>query len=294
MAKVALYGQKTSTSLEDIITPFLDYLMTNNIDYCIERHFLEIIQPLTTIDLSTCEVFSSYEDLDKSILFLFTFGGDGTILSATTIVGDSMIPLVGVNTGRLGFLATINKTVLLEQLNAFFSGNYNIIPRSLLKITRSDGVEIENNYAINEITVVRRETTSMITVDAYLNDEFLNSFWSDGLIISTPTGSTGYSLSCGGPIVHPSNENFIITPIAPHNLNVRPLIVSENSKIDLKIRSRANEYFLSLDSRNLALSTDVALRIEKAEFKVLIVESKDASYFTTLREKMLWGSDKRN
>lgn len=294
MAKVALYGQKTSTSLEDIITPFLDYLHENKIAYCIEKNFIEIIQPLTQTDLSTCEVFTDHDDLPNDLQFFFTFGGDGTILSATTIVGDSMIPIVGVNTGRLGFLATINKAVLLDQLSAFFNGQYNIIPRSLLKITRSDGVVIENNYAINEITVVRRETTSMITVDAYIDGEFLNSFWSDGLIISTPTGSTGYSLSCGGPIVHPSNENFIITPVAPHNLNVRPLIVSENSVIDLKIRSRANEYFLSMDSRNLALSTDVSLRLEKAEFKVLIVESEDANYFTTLRDKMLWGSDKRN
>ncbi len=179
-------------------------------------------------------------------------------------------------------------------MDSFFNDDYNIIPRTLLTVKRSDGVEIENNFAINEVTVVRRETTSMITVDAYLNNEFLNSFWSDGLIISTPTGSTGYSLSCGGPIVHPSNQNFVITPVAPHNLNVRPLIVSENEKIDLKIRSRANEYFLSLDSRNFPLTTDVELTIQKADFKILIVEAIDATYFTTLREKMLWGSDKRN
>ena len=215
-------------------------------------------------------------------------------MSTTTLVRDSNIPIVGVNTGRLGFLATINKSVLLEQLNNFFDGNYNIIPRSLIKIERKDGVEIEDNYAINEVTVVRRETTSMITIDAYLDNEFLNSFWSDGLIISTPTGSTGYNLSCGGPIVHPSNQNFIITPVAPHNLNVRPLIVSENSVIELKIRSRANEYFLSLDHRNIALNTDVELRISKADFKINIVEANDASYFRTLRDKMLWGSDKRN
>ena len=246
------------------------------------------------MNLDEVETYTSYENLDKSVKFLFSFGGDGTILSATTIVRDSMIPIIGVNTGRLGFLATINKSVLLEQLNSFFNGEYNIIPRSLLTVKRSDGVEIENNFAINEVTVVRRETTSMITVDTYLDYEFLNSFWSDGLIVSTPTGSTGYSLSCGGPIVHPSNQNFVITPVAPHNLNVRPLVVSENAKIGLKIRSRANEYFLSLDSRNFPLSTDVELIIEKADFKILIVEAIDATYFTTLREKMLWGSDKRN
>lgn len=294
MVKVALFGQKTSTSLEDIITPFLNYLAAHQIEYCIEEKFLKTISVLTDVNLTTKETFTSYEDLDKSIKFLFVFGGDGTILSTITLVRDSNIPIVGVNTGRLGFLATINKNVLLEQLNNFFDGNYNIIPRSLIKIERKDGVVIEDNYAINEVTVVRRETTSMITIEAYLDNEFLNSFWSDGLIVSTPTGSTGYSLSCGGPIVHPSNQNFIITPVAPHNLNVRPLIVSENSVIDLKIMSRANEYFLSLDHRNLALSTDVELRISKADFKINIVEANDASYFRTLRDKMLWGSDKRN
>ncbi|MBF0596851.1 NAD kinase [Faecalibacter rhinopitheci] len=294
MVKVALFGQKTSTSLEDVITPFLNFLSSHKVNYCIEEKFLQTISVLTDVNLTNVETFTSYEDLDKTVKLFFTFGGDGTILSAATIVKDSQIPIVGVNTGRLGFLATINKSVLLEQLENFFNGNYHIIPRSLLKIERNDGVEIKDNYAINEITVTRRETTSMITIDTYLDGEFLNSFWSDGLIISTPTGSTGYNLSCGGPIVHPSNQNFIITPVAPHNLNVRPLIVSENSCIDLKIRSRANEYFLSLDSRNLALTTDVELRISKAEFKINIVEANDASYFTTLRDKMLWGSDKRN
>jgi NAD+ kinase len=294
MIKVALFGQKTSTSLTDIITPFLNYLDYKEISYCVEKKFLEILKDSTDVKLDDVETYTSYEDLDKSVKFMFSFGGDGTILSATTFIQDSMIPIIGVNTGRLGFLATINKSVLLEQMDSFFNDDYNIIPRTLLTVKRSDGVIIENNFAINEITVVRRETTSMITVDAYLNNEFLNSFWSDGLIISTPTGSTGYSLSCGGPIVHPSNQNFIITPIAPHNLNVRPLVVSENDKIDLKIRSRANEYFLSLDSRNFPLTTDVELTIEKADFKILIVEAVDATYFTTLREKMLWGSDKRN
>jgi len=294
MTKVALFGQKTSTSLEDVITPFLNYLAAHKIDYCIEEKFLQTIAVLTDVNLTKVETFTSHEDLDQSVKFFFTFGGDGTILSAATIVRDSNIPIVGVNTGRLGFLATINKSVLLEQLDNFFNGEYNIIPRSLLKIERNDGVEIVDNFAINEVTVVRRETTSMITIDTYLNNEFLNSFWSDGLIISTPTGSTGYNLSCGGPIVHPSNKNFIITPVAPHNLNVRPLIVSEDSTIDLKIRSRANEYFLSLDSRNLALTTDVEIKITKADFVINIVEANDASYFTTLRDKMLWGSDKRN
>ncbi len=292
--KVALFGQKTNTSLHDIVDPFLAFLQTHQIDYCIEENFKIILGDYTKFDLSAIETFNNDEPLDNTIKFFFTFGGDGTILNAVSYIKDSGVPIVGVNTGRLGFLATINKNYFLDQLENIFNDQYKLVPRSLLTVKSNQDLGIEDNFALNEVTVTRRETTSMITVDSWLNGEFLNSFWADGLIISTPTGSTGYSLSCGGPIVHPSTDNFVITPIAPHNLNVRPLIVDNNSVIDLKINSRANEYFLSLDSRNIALSTDVEIQIRKADFYIYIVETIDISYFNTLREKLLWGSDKRN
>lgn len=291
--KVAIYGLKTSPEQKTSLMNFLDELNRRNIQYTIEKAFKQNLETLLGLDLSEIESFTSYEDLQPSIDLFFTFGGDGTILSAATIIQDKNIPVVGVNTGRLGFLATINLEKLMDSLETILSGNYIISSRSLIEVI-SDNAEIEFPYALNEITVTRRETTSMITVDAYVNGEFLNSYWADGLIVSTPTGSTGYSLSCGGPIVHPENNTFIVTAIAPHNLNVRPYMISDNSILDLKIHSRVDEYFLSLDARNLPLPTTVELRLKKAKFKLKIVEPKDKTYLMTLRDKMFWGSDKRN
>ncbi|MET3731521.1 NAD kinase [Moheibacter stercoris] len=291
--KVAIYGLKTSPEQKTSLMNFLDELNRRNIQYTIEKAFKQNLESLLELDLSEIESFTSYEDLQPSIDLFFTFGGDGTILSAATIIQDKNIPVVGVNTGRLGFLATINLEKLMDSLETILSGNYIISSRSLIEVI-SDTAEIEFPYALNEITVTRRETTSMITVDAYVNGEFLNSYWADGLIVSTPTGSTGYSLSCGGPIVHPENNTFIVTAIAPHNLNVRPYMISDHSILDLKIHSRVDEYFLSLDARNLPLPTTVELRLKKAKFKLKIVEPKDKTYLMTLRDKMFWGSDKRN
>jgi len=291
--KIAVYGLKAGEEQKEQFEAFFQELHKKKIQLTIESEFLEILKNLIPFDFSETETFTSYENLQKDIDLFFTFGGDGTILSAATIIQDKKIPVVGVNTGRLGFLATINIEVLFESLENILSGNYKISKRSLIEV-HSDEDEIEFPFALNEITVTRRETTSMITVEAFLNGEFLNAFWADGLIVSTPTGSTGYSLSCGGPIVHPDNHTFIITPIAPHNLNVRPLTIPDNSEIELKIESRVGEYFLSLDSRNKPLSTKVKLKLKKAGFHLHIAEPKDKSYLMTLRDKMFWGSDKRN
>ncbi len=290
--KVAIYGLKASLEQKSSFEGFFAELNQRNIQYTIDEDFKNVLENELSIPLVS-ETFTSYEDLQKSIDLFFTFGGDGTILSAATIIQDKNIPVVGVNTGRLGFLATINLELLFDSLDNIFSGNYSINSRSLIEV-HTDDAEIEFPFALNEITVTRRETTSMITVDTYVNGEFLNSYWADGLIVSTPTGSTGYSLSCGGPIVHPETDTFIITAIAPHNLNVRPYMISDNSVLDLKINSRVGEYFLSLDARNKPLSTDVKLQLRKAKFKIKIVEPKDKTYLMTLRDKMFWGSDRRN
>lgn len=291
--KVAIYGLKTSAEQKSAFLNFFEELRNRHIACTVEKDFKKILEDTFEIDLSGTETFTSYEDLQPGIDLFFTFGGDGTILSAATLIQDKNIPVVGVNTGRLGFLATINLDLLGGSLENIFSGNYSISSRSLIEV-HSDEVDIEFPFALNEITVTRRETTSMITIDAYVNGEFLNSYWADGLIVSTPTGSTGYSLSCGGPIVHPENNTFLITAIAPHNLNVRPYMISDNSVLDLKISSRVGEYFLSLDARNKPLSTDVKLKLRKAKFKIKIVEPRDKTYLMTLRDKMFWGSDKRN
>lgn len=292
MKKIAVFGLKASEEQKESFDLFFHELQKREVEIFVDENFISILKRFVSFDLEGIQTFSSYEDIPQVDL-MFTFGGDGTILEASTIIKDKMIPVVGVNTGRLGFLATINIEFLFEKLDDILNGHYNISRRSLIAVD-SDQEKIEDNFALNEITVTRRETTSMITVRAWMNGEFLNSFWADGLIVSTPTGSTGYSLSCGGPIVHPANKTFIITPIAPHNLNVRPFIISDDSVLDLTIESRVDEYFLSLDSRNKPLSTKVKLRIRKSDFEILIVEPTDKSYLMTLREKMFWGSDKRN
>lgn len=290
--KVAIYGLKASEDQKEFFVELFAELEGKNIQYTVEAAFKEILESELSMSLPS-EVFSCYEDLQESIDMFFTFGGDGTILSAATIIQDKNIPVVGVNTGRLGFLATLNMEYLFESLDNILNGEYTISSRSLIEVQTEDA-EIEFPFALNEITVTRRETTSMITVDAFVNGEFLNSYWADGLIVSTPTGSTGYSLSCGGPIVHPGTDTFIVTAIAPHNLNVRPYMIADDSVLDLKINSRVGEYFLSLDARNKPLSTDVKLRLKKANFNIRIVEPHDKTYLMTLRDKMFWGSDRRN
>ncbi|MFV0305849.1 MAG: NAD kinase [Moheibacter sp.] len=291
--KIAVYGLKTSDEQKNAFIHFFEDLKRREITYTIEKKFKDALAEIGVNQEPEIETFLSYNDLPDGIDLFFTFGGDGTILSATTIIQDKNIPVVGVNTGRLGFLATINLEYLFDSLDSIFSGDYNLSHRSLISV-HSDEVEIEYPFALNEISVTRRETTSMITVEAYVNGEFLNAFWADGLIISTPTGSTGYSLSCGGPIVHPENSTFTITAIAPHNLNVRPFMISDDSVLDLQIESRVGEYFLSLDARNKPLTTNVKLQLKKADFQIHIVEPKDKTYLMTLRDKMFWGSDKRN
>lgn len=291
--KIAVYGLKASMKQKKAFERFFQEMEKRKVQVSIDESFKEILTKELSIELGQLPTFSSFENLSDDLDLFFTFGGDGTILSAATLVQNKNIPIVGINTGRLGFLATINLEFLFESLDPILSGDYNISHRSLISI-ESKEVKLEYPFALNEISVTRRETTSMITVEAYINGEFLNSYWADGLIVSTPTGSTGYSLSCGGPIMHPTNKTFILTAIAPHNLNVRPFIISDDSEIELKIKSRVGEYFLSLDARNKPLPSNVKLKLKKADFQLHIVEPKDKSYFITLRDKMFWGSDKRN
>ena len=206
------------------------------------------------------------------------------------------IPIVGVNTGRLGFLEKIKLEKLEEAIEEIISGNYSISERSLIEVTTSEKNEqlSKLNFALNEITLSRKNTTSMISIDTKLDNKHLNSYWADGLIISTPTGSTGYSLSCGGPIIMPEAENLIINPIAPHNLNARPLIIPDSTEITLKVDGRENEFLISLDSRITTLSNSNEVIIKKSPFKIKMIELENESFLVTLREKLMWGQDKRN
>lgn len=240
------------------------------------------------------ETFSGKEDLkEKDVALFFTFGGDGTIVNSLLFIEDTNIPIVGVNTGRLGFLASFTKEEIFLELDDILNGDYSISERSVIEII-SPKKGLFYPYALNDVTVSRKETTSMITVDSYIDGKFLNVFWGDGVIISSPTGSTAYSLSCGGPIISPDNENFVITPIAPHNLNVRPLIVNDEVEIRLKVDSRVPQYSLSLDSRLIHINNDVEIVLRKAKFKIRLVQPSNISFFETIRQKLLWGRDKRN
>lgn len=234
-------------------------------------------------------------DLAENIDFFFSIGGDGTMLSSLPLVKDTGIPVVGLNIGRLGFLSSISKNEIDTALDRLYSGHFTLDKRTMLSVTASqEGIFGENHFALNEITVNKMDTSSMITVDVSLNDGFFSRYWADGLIICTPTGSTAYNLSCGGPVITPDSSNFAVTAIAPHNLNVRPIIIPDNSVIRLKIDSRSGHYLASLDSNFVNLNASVELTVQKTSFTFNILRLSPHDYLNTLRTKLLWGSDTRN
>lgn len=293
--KVGIYGQYYSGEAISYIEILLNTLAKKGIDVVIENDFYDLIK-INNFPEKKYGTFSSYNDLDDSFEVMLTVGGDGTFLRAVTYVRDLNIPVLGINIGRLGFLATVQKENIPEAINILLSKEYNIYERSLLTVTTKNKIpELSDlNFALNEISVSRRNSTSMITVETYLDDEYLTSYWADGLIVSTPTGSTGYSLSCGGPVITPSTKSFVLTPIAPHNLNARPLVIPDETKIKMKIIAREKQALLSLDSRVAAVENNSEIFIEKAAFTLKTIQLKDQTFLKTLRGKLLWGEDKRN
>ncbi|PWK20929.1 NAD+ kinase [Xanthomarina spongicola] len=293
--KIAIFGQFYHKNAEEAVEILLDYLIDKNIDVYIEEKFFDIINHQLT-NHKDYDKFKTFQALDKSFDILISIGGDGTMLRTTTLVRDLDIPIVGINTGRLGFLATIQNENITEAIDNILSGDYKISERSLLSITTSPEHKEFNdlNFALNEIAVSRKNTTSMISVETRLNGEYLTSYWSDGLIVSTPTGSTGYSLSCGGPVITPDTNSFVLTPIAPHNLSARPLIITDSTEIQLKVSGREDNFLISLDSRIATLSNNTIVTIKKAPFKIKMIELLRESFLDTLRKKLLWGEDRRN
>jgi NAD+ kinase len=230
----------------------------------------------------------------RNLDFFFSMGGDGTLLESVTYIGKSEVPILGINTGRLGFLATISRDETEKALDVLFRGNYKIDTRAVLKLITTPKLFGNLNFALNDFTIMKKDTSSMITVHVHVDGELLNSYWSDGIILSTPTGSTGYSLSCGGPLVYPKSESFILTPVSPHNLGTRPIVLSDNSEISFQIEGRSKKYLVSLDSRFETIDESVKLKIKKERFKVKLVELPGHHYFNTLRQKLNWGLDVRN
>ncbi len=292
--KIAVYGPLCNERSKSTIKVLIKYLKNRNADVFFEKNFYESIVTDSNIEIESFQ-FETFQSLDTSFDLLISVGGDGTILRAITYVKNLNIPIVGINTGRLGFLATIPMTTVEKALDEIFEGNYKISKRSLLSITiEGDQNESELNFALNEISVSRKNTTSMISVETWLDDEYLTSYWADGLIVSTPTGSTGYSLSCGGPVIMPESDSLVLTPIAPHNLNARPLVISNNKIIKLKVSGREQEHLVSLDSRIKTLKNNTTITIQKAPFNIQMIELKDKRFIETLRKKLLWGADQRN
>ena len=293
--KIAVFGQYYQNNTHTIVEKVVAFLEEKNIEICFYSVFYQKLLE-NNVSIGSYSTFNSHDCLTQNFDYLISIGGDGTILRAATFVRDSNIPIIGINAGRLGFLATIQEENIENLLHRVIVKDFSISKRTLVSLHSEPGnSDLEDiNFALNEITVSRKDTTSMITIDTFINNEYLNSYWADGLIISTPTGSTGYSLSCGGPVIMPTSNCFVITPIAPHNLTARPLIIPDNSELTLKIKGREEQYLVSLDSRITSVSNETTLTVKKSNFHISIIEFPEEGFLRTIRKKLLWGEDKRN
>ena len=290
---IAIFGSPYPEHFSKYIQHLIKKLETEHINLIVEEEFSIFLENNIRFNKSI-STFNSYETLKNKADFLLSIGGDGTLLKAVTYVRESEIPIMGINTGRLGFISSISADQIDDAITDILKGNYKINERTLLELSSDKNLFKEKNFALNEVAVSKKDTSSMIRIDTYVDDEFLNTYWADGLVISTPTGSTGYSLSCGGPIIMPGTNNIIITPNAPHNLNVRPIVIDDNSVIKLKVEDRDQLALVSLDSRSRAFDSETELIIKKSNFKVKLVQPQNNSLIKTIRHKLMWGLDKRS
>ena len=287
--KIGLYTKVISNPrqlklLEDMIA----FLLKEQVEVCLHTQLAEQLDKGYKLP-----EFGMLCKAQPNLDFLISVGGDGTILSAVEITGDSQVPIIGVNTGRLGFLANVSTDGFIDAFKELRNGNYSLDKRTLLQLESNTDL-FRFNYGLNDFVLHKKETSSMITVHAFLNGEPLNSYWADGLIIATPTGSSGYSLSCGGPILFPKSSSLVVTPIAPHNLNVRPVIIPDDQVLSFEIEGRSTQFLASLDSRSVTIDQTVQIAIRKADFGINLVRFEGDTFLKTLRNKMLWGMDNRN
>jgi NAD+ kinase len=292
--QVVIYSK--TLHLEDVpyVQTLFDTLHAEGINTYVFAPYLEQIRKHVVFKRDV-GIFEGYLDFQTHAFdFVFTLGGDGTILDATTVVRDSRVPIIGINLGRLGFLASIGKQRIAEAIQALIHGHYTIEQRKMLYLESNMPIFGDTRFALNDCTLLKRDTSSMITIHTYINGAYINSYWADGLIVATPTGSTGYSLSCGGPIVFPDSGNFVITPVAPHNLNVRPLVVSDTSVISFEIEGRAENFLCTLDSRFESITAEYQLAVRNNDFGIQLVQLHSESFLKTMREKLAWGLDARN
>jgi len=291
--RIALFGWTIGPIFYDSMNRLVEILHRHQTDILVYAPFLDFLQNEAGIDTGKISVFHSDKELVEVDFFL-SIGGDGTFLEAITFVRDSGIPMVGINSGRLGFLADIAQAELEFSMEQLFAGKFILQPRALLKLENEFGLFSNFPYALNEFTVHKQDSSQMITVHVEVGGDLLNTYWADGLIVSTPTGTTAYSLSVGGPIITPGSANFVIAPIAPHNLAIRPVVISDSEVVTLWVEGRGGRYMASLDSRSAPFDTDMVWKISKSDFHINVLKFENQSFYETLRKKLLWGADKRN
>jgi NAD+ kinase len=290
--RIAVYGRQFNDSVLPYAQTVFEQLKLNNADVCVHPLLNEFLsQKFPDFNFT---VLNEEIPLKGYIDLFLTLGGDGTILDTVTMIRDSGIPVMGINFGRLGYLASVNKGEIEGAIQAVVNGNYTLDSRELICVKSESEIFGDCNFALNDITIHKRDDAAMITIHAYLNDEFLNTYWGDGLIISTSTGSTAYSLSCGGPIIFPQSDTLVVTPISPHNLNVRPIVFPDSSELSFDVETRGSNYLISCDSRTAVIGENMKFRISKAGFELNLVRLNNESYLKTLRNKLLWGLDARN
>jgi NAD+ kinase len=289
---IAIYGRPVNNIQIQRVKNVIEVLLDRKYRLIIHQPYADFLKPL--IPSLKCDVFTHSDDLPPETDFLFSIGGDGTLLDTVFLVKDKGIPVAGINTGRLGFLSSIAAESIGTALQSLSDGHFATDPRTLIRLESNHPIFKAENLALNEFTLHKKDTSSMITIHTYLNGEYLNSYWADGIMISTPTGSTGYSLSCGGPIIVPQSETFVITPIAPHNLNVRPIVVSDKNVISLEVEGRSHHFMATLDSRSETIDSSCQIAIRKENYDFNLVRLNSENFLNTLRKKLNWGLDTRN
>jgi NAD+ kinase len=291
--KIALFGKNFDKQRIPFVQKMVETLLYSKVELVIYKPYYDLVSPFIEFPKSI-QFFHSNDDIGKDIAMLFSIGGDGTLLDVLPIIRETGIPVLGINMGRLGFLSSVSKQDIQQAIAYILEGRYNLINRTLLQLESPVGLFGDLNFALNELTIFRKELTSLIVINVYIDEAFVNAYWADGLIIATPTGSTAYSLSAGGPILVPTAQNFVITPIATHNLSVRPIVIPDKSIIRLKVVGRHAKYTVSMDSRSTVINQSVDIVIKKADFGVKLVNMEGKDFFGTIREKLLWGLDIRN
>ena len=291
--KIAIYGREFNNTVLPYVQEVFNVLEHFKVEIIIFEKYYYYINDKVTLP-SGCVTFNNNIELVGQADVLLSLGGDGTLLDTLALVRDSGIPVIGINFGRLGFLASVKKEEIKDSIQALLNNQFTLDQRSLLSLESENNLFDNENFALNDITIHRRDNSAMMIIHAYMDDEFINSYWADGLIIATPTGSTAYSLSCGGPIIFPSSQSFVITPVAPHNLNVRPLIVPDNVSLTFEVEARSSKFLVSCDSRTETVDRTVKITLRKATFGINLIRLNKESYLTTLRNKLLWGIDTRN